>query len=370
MSHHPGIFKPLPARYFCHPEEGGATNVETRLSRLPGYLTPNRQFFVRSHFDIPELEAADWRLTLTGDALSREHSLRLADLERLPRVSVIRAIECAGNARACFARDFGTAAEGAQWGQGAVGVAEWSGVRLRDVLALAGLEDGAFHVLPEGLDSGRFARPLPIDKALADDTIVALAMNGEPLPIDHGFPARLVVSGWLGAASVKWLGRLEVSRDALNTYWNTQDYTLAGPDYPAEGEADGIPITTMPVMSLVDLEDDARLGAGDTILRGRALSGEGQITAVECRLDDGAWQNATLHTPNIAGAWVCWSLTCQLDAGHHVLQVRARDDRGHEQPDSMIWNDHGCLYNAVTRVTFYADDREADCQPQERLTSL
>ncbi|WP_438765125.1 sulfite oxidase [Kushneria sp. TE3] len=360
MSYHPGIFKPLPAEYFRHPEEGGATNVETRLSRLPGYLTPVHQFFVRSHFDIPEVDATDWQLTLTGDALSREQSLSLTDLERLPRISVTRAIECAGNARAFFARDFGKAAEGAQWGLGAVGVAEWSGVRLRDVLALAGLEEGAFHVLPEGLDSGRFARPLPIDKALADDTIIALAMNGEPLPIDHGFPARLVVSGWLGAASVKWLGRIEVSRQARNTYWNTKDYTLAGPDYPAEGEADGVPITTMPVMSLVDLDDDARLPAGKTMLRGRALSGEGQITDIECRLDDGDWQEATLHTPNIAGAWVCWSLTCELNAGRHLLQVRARDDRGHEQPERMVWNDHGCLYNAVTRVAFHAGGSAED----------
>ncbi|ARS52704.1 sulfite oxidase [Kushneria konosiri] len=356
MSHHPGIFKPLPAEHFRYPDEGGATNAETRLSRLPGYLTPNRQFFVRSHFDIPELKATDWHLRLTGDALTREHSLSLKDLEQLPRVSVIRAIECAGNARAFFARDFGSPAEGAQWGPGAVGVAEWSGVRLSDVLALAGVEEGAFHVLPEGLDSGRFARPLPIDKALADDTIIALAMNGEPLPIDHGFPARLVVSGWLGAASVKWLGRLEVSRQALNTYWNTQDYTLAGPDYPAVGEADGVPITTMPVMSLVDLEDGARLFAGDTILRGRALSGEGQVIEVECCLDDGTWQSATLHTPNIAGAWVCWSLTCRLDAGRHVLQVRARDDQGNEQPESVVWNNHGCLYNAITRIAFHMEN--------------
>ncbi|WP_456268978.1 sulfite oxidase [Kushneria sp. AK178] len=336
MSHHPGIFKPLPGEHFHHPEGGGATNAETRLSRLPGYLTPNRQFFVRSHFDIPEITATDWQLTLTGDALAHEQTLRLSDLERLPRVSVTRAIECAGNARAFFARDFGTAAEGAQWGTGAVGVAEWSGVRLRDVLALAGVRDDAFHVLPEGLDSGRFARPLPLDKALADDTLIALAMNGEPLPIDHGFPARLVVSGWLGAASIKWLGRIEVSREARNTYWNTQDYTLAGPDYPAEGEADGVPITTMPVMSMIELEDDARLPAGAATLRGRALSGEGQVTAVECRLDDGEWQRATLHTPNIAGAWVCWSLTCRVDAGAHVLQVRARDDRGHEQERSRL----------------------------------
>ncbi|MFC0337787.1 Mo-co oxidoreductase dimerisation domain-containing protein [Kushneria avicenniae] len=359
MSHHPGIFKPLPAEYFRHPEEGGATNVETRLSRLPGYLTPNHQFFVRSHFDIPELKAADWQLTLTGDALSRSQSLNLHDLNQLPRVSVIRAIECAGNARACFARDFGRPAEGAQWGTGAVGVAEWSGVRLRDVLALAGLKEGAFHVRPEGLDSGRFARPLPIDKALADDTIIALAMNGEPLPIDHGFPARLVVSGWLGAASVKWLGRLEVSRHALDTYWNTQDYTLAGPDYPAKGEADGVPITTMPVMSMIELEDDARLPSGPTILRGRALSGEGQVTAVEYCLDDGKWQHATLHTPDIAGAWVCWSLHCDLSPGQHTISARATDNRGHQQPEQVSWNNHGCCYNAVTRVTFHIEDRRS-----------
>ncbi|GHC24597.1 hypothetical protein GCM10010082_16510 [Kushneria pakistanensis] len=354
MSYHPGIFKPLPAEYFRHPEEGGATNVETRLSRLPGYLTPNRQFYVRSHFDIPELSSEHWSLTLEGDALHQTLKLDMAALERLPRVSVIRAIECAGNARTSFARDFGKAAEGAQWHLGAIGVAEWSGVRLRDVLALAGVESDAFHVLPEGLDSGRFARPLAIDKALADDTIIALSMNGEPLPIDHGFPARLVVSGWLGAASIKWLGRIEVSRQPRNTYWNTQDYILAGPDYPAKGEAEGVPITTMPVMSVIDMEEGAVIQAGRAVIRGRAFSGEGQIVRVDYRIDTGKWQSAELHTPNIAGAWVCWSLQCDPSPGQHTLSVRATDDQGHQQPEQVPWNDHGCCYNAVTRLTFQA----------------
>ncbi|WP_204352669.1 sulfite oxidase [Salinicola halophilus] len=349
MTHHPRLCKPTPGERFVYPAEGGATNVEMRPTGLTGFLTPIDRFYVRSHFDVPELDTDTWRLTLEGDALVRSLELDLAALTQLPRVSVVRAIECAGNARAGFARDFGRAAEGAQWHTGAIGVAEWTGVRLRDVLELAGIAAEAAWVLPEGLDGGRFARPLPIDKALTGDTIIALAMNGEPLPVDHGFPARLVVPGWLGAASVKWLGHITVSRGRLDTYWNTRDYTLAGPDYPAVGDADGIPITTMPVMSLIECEENATFDAGRRRLFGRAFSGEGPITAVACRLDDGPWQPAALEDPGVEGAWALWSIALDLAPGEHVIHVRAVDATGAEQPDQVVWNDHGCLYNAVTR---------------------
>ena len=251
----------------------------------------------------------------------------------------MRAIECAGNARRFFAHRFGRPAGNAQWHTGAIGVAEWSGVRLRDVLALAGVRDAVVDVLPEGLDAGCFARPLPIAKARADDTQVALAMNGEPLPPDHGFPARLLVSGWLGAASVKWLGRIGVACRALYTHWNTADDTLAGPDWPEQPPADGLPVT--------ELAWPARLEPGPRVIRGRAFCGEGRVAWVQYALDDARWQDATLGEPNIPAAWVRWSFVWHATPGEHRLRLRATDEQDQRQPDDVAWNDHGVLFNAV-----------------------
>jgi len=347
-----GLVKPLPDTDFTVPAGGGGTNAETRLNRLAGYITPNHRFYVRSHSPTPYVDASKWRLRLEGPAVQQALALGYEDLSAMPQVSLIRAIECAGNGRTFFETDFGRSADGAQWGRGAIGVAEWTGVRLRDVLKQARITTHAHDVLPEGLDESRYARPLPVQKALADDTLIALAMNGEALPADHGFPARLVVPGWLGAASVKWLGRIVVSNKPEYTHWNTKDYTLAGPAYPAVGPADGVPVRTMPVMSITEMEWNAQLYAGGQTVRGRAFSGEGRVATVQYRIDDGAWNEAALEQPNITAAWVRWAFRWQALPGAHVLRVRAIDEYGNAQPHQVPWNDHGCLYNAVVAHPF------------------
>lgn len=356
MPHCPDLVKATPDELFTTPEHGQTSNAETRLTRLDGYLTPNSQFYVRNHYATPIIDRESWRLALVGDGLERGLTLSYAELAALPQVSLIRAIECAGNARRFFEHDFGRQAGNAQWQAGAIGVAEWTGVRLRDVLALAGVHRDALDVVPEGLDAGRFARPLPIAKAQADDTLIALAMNGEPLPADHGFPARLVVSGWLGAASIKWLGRIEVACQPRYTHWNTADYTLAGPAYPIEPPADGVPVTVMPVMNVTELDRPAYLRPGALVIRGRAFSGEGRVRRVEYAIDDGDWQDAELGEPNIAAAWVRWAFAWQATPGKHRLQVRATDEHGHCQPDAVPWNDHGLLYNAVVEHPIIVGD--------------
>lgn len=343
----PELVKPTPDTLFSAPENGERANVETRLSRLVGYLTPIDRFYVRNHGATPRIERDSWRLELEGDGLKQPATLDYDALCALPRVSLVRAVECAGNARSFFKSRFGHQAGGAQWRTGAIGVAEWSGVRLRDVLALAGVRDAAVDILPEGLDDVRYARPLPIDKALADDTLIALAMNGEPLPSDHGFPARLIVSGWLGAASVKWLGRIEVACRALHTHWNKTEYTLAGPSWPERPPADGVPVSVMPVMSVAELDWPAHLAAGRRVIRGRAFSGEARVARVQYAVDHGPWREAELGTPNIAAAWVCWSFIWNATPGNHTLRVRAVDEHGQVQPDEVEWNDHGVLFNAV-----------------------
>jgi hypothetical protein len=254
---------------------------------------------------------------------------------------------CAGNFRNQFGEAYGRTFEGTPWGRGAAGTAEWTGVRLRDLLAPAGVTAGAREVMPEGLDETRGRRPMPLSKALADDTVLALAMNGDVLPADHGYPARVVASGWLGAASIKWVGRIEVSKEPLHVPWNTDDYVLIGPGHPAREPALGTPITEMPVESMVELPWPATLPFGRRVIRGRAYAGEHRVEKVDCRVDDGPWQEATLLSPNVPAVWVRWQFTWDAEPGDHLLWVRATDDRGRTQPDNVPWNDLGYLYNAV-----------------------
>jgi len=188
---------------------------------------------------------------------------------------------------------------------------------------------------------------MPLAKARADDTIVALAMNGEILPVDHGFPARMVVSGWLGAASIKWLDRIEVSREHLHVPWNTEDYVLIGPQYPSDGPAWGPVITTLPVSVLTELPWPARLRPEPQIIRGRAFAGENAIAGVEYRIDGGPWRSAALDSTGTPGAWARWQFAWTPEPGDHVLRVRATDERGNTQPDAPEWNQLGYLQHSV-----------------------
>ncbi len=339
------LVKPTPPAWFA--DRGTGTDVETRLSRLEGFLTPAAQFYVRSHSPTPHIDAATWRLRVEGSGVRAPVDLSYDDVRGMPQVSVVRAIECAGNGRRFFREAHGSMAAGVQWRTGAMGVAEWTGVRLRDVLGRAELTEGARDVMPEGLDDHRVRRPMNLEKACRDDTLLVLAMNGEPLPPDHGYPARVLVPGWLGTASIKWVGRIEVSEEPLYSPYNTEEYVLIGPDYPAEGAAEGQIITEMPVMSVIDLDWPATVPAGPRVVRGRSFAGEGRVREVAYSVDGAPWQQAELLPPNIAAAWVRWQFAWDAAPGYHEIRVRATDERGRTQPDTVPWNDKGCLYNAV-----------------------
>lgn len=339
------VVKPTPPALMS--DLGDGLNYATRWANHPGYLTPTDRFFIRNHGATPLIDAAGWRLRIDGSGVRSPLELSYDDLWAMPLTSVIRTIECAGNGRVFFAENFDQPALGTQWRTGAMSTAEWTGVPLRTILGRAGITPDARDVLPEGLDEPRLARPIPLATALAEDTLVALAMNGEVLPADHGYPARVLVSGWIGTASIKWLGRIEVAEEQLHTHWNTHDYVLAGPAYPPEPPADGPPITVMPPMSVIELDWPATVPAGSHTIRGRAFSGEDRITRVDVRIDDGDWHQARLREPNLAGAWVRWETDWDAAPGAHEIRIRATDARGHCQPPSVAWNDHGCLYNAV-----------------------
>ena len=336
----PGILKPTPDSLFM----ARGTNAEMRWSAMrgQGYLTPIDRFFVRNHTSTPRIDVSTWRLHVHGTGVERELSLSYDDLVALPQVSVTRFIECAGNGRSLFGTQQGQAAAGTAWTLGAVGVAEWTGIRLSTVLERAGLRPSALDVMPVGLDDQQVRRPVPLEKALADDTLIVLGMNGHTLPPDHGFPARILVPGWVGVANIKWVGSIEVSETPLTSPWNTTSYRLFGPAYP-----DSPLVTTQVVKSALEQPLPAPLRPGRTELTGRSWSGHGRISRLEISVDGGPWRDARLGRRNEPQAWRTWSASWVAKPGDHVVRVRATDEHGNAQPDTVPFNEQGYLFGAV-----------------------
>ncbi|MFF0484286.1 sulfite oxidase [Streptomyces sp. NPDC004435] len=353
----PGIVKPLPDAYFTV----RGTNAEARFDALgdTGLLTPADRFFVRNHTSTPVLDARDWRLTLWGDGLHGRSPVHLTygRLRDLPSVTRTALVECAGNGRSLYATQQGQSVSGTAWTLGAVGAARWRGVRLGEVLRRAGLARDAVDLLPRGLDDpyisggtdyGRVRRPLPVAKAL-DDVILAYEMNGEPLPYDHGHPVRLIVPNWVGIASVKWLGDIEVSTRPLTSPWSTDWYRLLGEAHPPGGSA---PITRQTLKSGYQLPFGATLEAGRVHrLTGRAWSAHAPVRSVDVSADGGAtWRPARLHDAPRRGAWVRWSAPWRPGrTGPATLLSRTTDAAGNTQPDRAVHNTQGYLFDAVVR---------------------
>ncbi|MEW6299690.1 MAG: sulfite oxidase [Thermodesulfobacteriota bacterium] len=341
------IIKPAPPGLFLQ----SGSNLEMRWEAMynRGYLVPNELFFVRNNSSVvPCPDPATWRLQVEGSGVSRPRVFSYDELLAMPSTSVIRALECAGNGRNFFEVSHGKKIAGTPWNLGGIGVAEWTGVPLREVLERAGVKQTARDVMPEGLDEKKVKRPMPIDKAMADDTLLVYAMNGQPLPPDHGFPMRMLVPGWVGIAHIKWIGRIEVSERPLYSEYNTNKYVLIGPDYKPHPPALGPMLTTQKVKSAFELPWNGEVPAGKRLLRGRSWSGEGRITKVEVSLDGGqTWQQARLREPNMDLAWVRWDVDWEVRPGTYKLQARATDSKGNTQPDRIPWNEEGYVHWAV-----------------------
>ena len=348
----PAILKPLPADQFVD----FGTNAETRWSSVDPrrYLTPQSRLFVRNHTVTPAIDAETYVLQVYGDGLrvprtaAEPLTVTLRDLKGLPRTTLITSHECTGNGRSFFRTQQGTPAAGTAWTLGAVGAVRWEGIRLRDLLLHLGLDRDALSVQATGLDPsyvtggvdyGRVRRPFPIHKAL-DDALLAWGMNGEPLLPDHGYPLRLVLPGWVGIASIKWLGSLEVSTTELTSPWNTKWYRIG----------DQV-LTTNPVRSAWELPWGAQLDRHRRLeLTGRSWSGAAPIRLVEVSADGGAtWQQARLGRARQQG-WTQWSWTwSRPEVGDHELLARATDRAGRTQPLVTPYNDNGYFFDAVVR---------------------
>ncbi|GIH99360.1 sulfite oxidase [Planobispora takensis] len=348
-----GIVKPLPPELFVVHD----TNAEMRWEAMRGigYHVPADRFFVRNHTVTPIIDVTAWRLLLHGSGLRAPRAFDYRELLSMPAVTRDVAIECAGNGRSLFTTQQRQEVCGTPWRLGGIGVARWRGVPLAAVLERAGLRPGAVDVMAtgldpayvaEGVDHGRVRRAIPIAKAL-DDVILAYEMNGHPLPPDHGYPVRLIVPSWIGLASIKWVGDIEVSASPLTSPWSTEFYRMFGGDHPARGSE---PLTVRDLRSAFELPWGAALAAGRPhVLHGRSWSGGGRITGVEVSLDGGlTWQRALLHGADVAAAWRRWHITWNPRAtGPHTLLARAADAAGTVQDERTPYNELGYLFGAV-----------------------
>jgi len=329
------------------------SSLEPTGGDLGTAMTPVERFFVCSASPAPRIEAATWSLTVDGDACGRPITLSSDDLDALPQHEVPSWLECAGNGRAMFNLAGGYETDGADadtaWTLGAMGMATWQGPTLASVLELAEATPDARWVAPQGLDlentEGEPARmTLPIDKARHGDTILARRMNGAPLAPAHGYPIRLLVPGWVGAYSIKWLGRLEISSTWVSSWRADEYYVHRTPDGAKAG-----PVTTHPVKSSLALDWPARVASGKQTLRGYARCGSAKIASVEWSLDGESWQPADLDVVAGDWAWTPFTITVDLAPGDHEIGTRATTDDGQTQPDHLPFHPNTILWNAVTR---------------------
>ncbi len=356
----PYIRKPLPPQWFVD----FGTNAEMRWDSVSPQraLTSQDRLFVRDHVATPTIDPSTYRLQVFGDGLRRPRtpdqslSLSYADVRAMPRTRLTTVHECTGNGRSFFGTQQGTPAAGTQWTLGAVGAVAWEGVRLSTVLRRIGLDPGAVSIMATGLDAnyvtggvdyGPVRRPFPISKAL-DDALLVWGADGHDLLPDHGYPIRLLLPGWVGIASIKWLGSLEVSTTEQTSPWNTKWYRLTGGSYPP----DSPPLTVNPVRSAFELAWGASLVQRRLLpLTGRSWSGAGPIARVDISTDGGStWDRAHLRRDGRREAWTQWEYEWRRpERGNHVVMARATDVEGRQQPLVTPYNDGGYFFDAVVR---------------------
>jgi DMSO/TMAO reductase YedYZ molybdopterin-dependent catalytic subunit len=329
-------------------------NCETSIAALiGGVVMPNARFYVRNHFATPRLDPLSWRLEVNG-LVDHPLRLRLRDLHNMRSETLVATLECAGNGRSAF----DPPAEGEQWQLGAVSTAEWTGVPLAEILGRAGLTPEAVEIVFRGADQGsagdaadpiRFERSLPVTGAGQPGSLLAYAMNGEPLPLEHGYPLRLIVPGWYAVASVKWLTEIEAIGSPFTGFFQTRRYVY---ETERNGTVAREPVRLQHVRSVITQPSAGQqVTAGDLVIRGVAWSGAAPIGTVEVSIGGGPWHNARLIGQPHRHSWRWWELLTRIDSpGETTLRARATDLAGRTQPERPHWNRLGYGGNAVHNV--------------------
>jgi DMSO/TMAO reductase YedYZ molybdopterin-dependent catalytic subunit len=359
-----GLLEALPGKWPLIRRTRRPPNFETPLSYFKDWLTPNRAFYVRYHGAvIPEIDGQEWRLRIGGPSVQRPVEFTREDLRRdFEWVEVVAVNQCSGNRRGLFE----PRVPGVQWGYGAMGNARWRGVRLGDLLRRAGLGKNAVEVVFQGADSPvlpgtpDFVKSLPLPKALHEDTLVALEMNGQPLPHWHGAPARLVVPGWTATYWMKHLTAIEVVAQPCDSFWMQTAYRIPKGAFPAgerfDSQDTGVtsPITEILINSVItNLEDGAHFSFGQPIeVTGIAWDGGHGIREVAVSLDEGrSWRPAELEPDRGRYAFRPWVYRFTPGTkGGHSLWAKARSRSGETQGLTLIANPAGYHHNRVQRL--------------------
>lgn len=346
--------------------------LETPRHYFRTVFTPNEAFYVRWHLaEIPNrVDLAEWKLRVEGN-VNKPAAFNLSELmQKFKPTSIAAVNQCSGNSRSRLQ----PRVPGGQWGNGAMGNAMWTGVRLRELLDAAGVKSGSVQVQFEGLDTGagpkgmgsnRFMKSLDLTNAVLDETLVAYLMNGEPVPMLNGFPVRLVVPGYFATYWTKSLTWIRVLETPDDNFWMKTAYripdTRRGTTTPEEmktGKVKTIPIERMPVRSfLISPEGGSKIPAGMRVtLRGMAFSGFGKVVKVEVSDDDGkSWKPAELGEDHGAYSFRGWEAAWTAKApGRYSITVRATDEKGNVQPDEPVWNPGGYLWNRIEKQELIA----------------
>ena len=339
-------------------------NAEAQAHLLDDKITPASRMFVRNNGLVPkEIDASKWVLTIDGESVMQPKDFTIQDLKKFPKHTYQLTLECGGNGRS----EFDPPAKGNQWTVGAVSCAEWSGVRLSDLLSEVGLKNDAVYVGYYGKDThlsgdpkkDAISRGVPIQKAMMEETLVAYEMNGSPIPLVHGFPLRLIAGGWPASASGKWLQRLSI-RNKVHDGAKMGGASYRVPCKPVEpgamvAEEDMCIIESMPVKSIItNPKSGALLDEGRALaIRGHAWAGELAVKSVEYSVDFGAtWNACTLEGAANRLAWQHWSAQVSLPRpGYYEIWAKATDEEGTTQPMVLPgWNPKGYLNNACHRI--------------------
>jgi len=325
------------------------------LEALRYRVTPTGLHYLLIHYDIPAVDSAAWHLKIAGE-VGTPLDLSLEQIKKRPRRTLPVTMECAGNGRALFA----PRRISQPWLLEAIGTAEWTGTPLGSILEEAGVNKGAAEIVFTGLDQGVegeqvqfYQRSLTVAEAMHDDVLLAYEMNGEPLPAQHGYPLRLMMPGWYGMASVKWLGRIEAVREPFQGYQMARAY-----HYTQSADGSGDPVTLIRARALMIppgipdyMTRDRLVAVGAVTLTGKAWAGRSRVSRVEVSVDGGStWSEARLGAAASPYAWSNWTFVWNAVPGECELNVRASDADGNVQPMEQEWNFGGYGNNGVQRV--------------------